>query len=465
VSGTFSEGTTGASVDSGSLSERLGIGDKGRFLVEGPADDIILLYNGSQNAPNVWKNIRGDIVFQNDSGSLCFAQANLDIPMARYIERVVSDQGAKSLKSTLAQCDLASAGSTNDVIALQRGEFLKGRDDYIVRLVKMVEDGTFRELKIITDYTSMSQKAQALSLQIETDVQASQRAGYGVVAVSESPTTCIITPQPTNRIDGMKELVIRNSYIIAPKLTADWQFVEVTPDLAYLGLQRHQCGYVAAEADALRSIALALRRDSVKYVFAAVWWDGKDLDQATFDVRDKTEQEIRKDAERSRAQKEQQQLEDERNKKMEADKTEKERKLRQANSGRARGLMNEVAEFVKDLAEKRKNDPRGFFASYSNWLNARFADQWETYNVNSDVADFGTVQWDRRPLDAVIVRSVVQQKNRILGRYEDRCFMFGVVFDPEFAMQRDPVVADCKDERSINRWQVGESFQSQWKIR
>src|SRR5262249_745941 len=70
--------------------------------------------------------------------------------------------------------------------------------------------------------------------------------------------------------------------------------------------------------------------------------------------------------------------------------------------------------------------------------------------------------WDHRPLDAVIVKSVIQQKNRILGRYEDRCFMFGVVFDPEFAMQRDPVVADCKDERSLNRW---ESFQTQWNIR
>lgn len=222
---------------------------------------------------------------------------------------------------------------------------------------------------------------------------------------------------------------------------------------------------MAADADALRSIALALHRDSEKYVFAAVWWDGKDVDQATFDVRDKTEQEIRKKAERDRAQKEQQQLEDERKKRMEADKTEKERKLRQANSGRARGLMNDVAEVVKDLAEKRKNDPQGYFASYSNWLNARFADQWETYNVNSDVADFGTVQWDRRPLDAVIVKSVIQQKNRILGRYEDRCFMFGVVFDPEFAMQRDPVVAECKDEQSINKWQVGESFQSQWNLR
>ena len=197
----------------------------------------------------------------------------------------------------------------------------------------------------------------------------------------------------------------------------------------------------------------------------AVLKGDKDVDQATFDVRDKTEQEIRKKAERDRAQKEQQQLEDERKKKMEADKTEKERKLRQANSSRARGLMNEVVEFVKDLAEKRKNDPRGFFASYSNWLNARFADQWETFNVTSDVADFGTVQWNGRALDAIIVKSIIQQKNRILGKYDDRCYMFGLVNDHEFMMQRDPFAVDCESGGSFLRtWKVGEKFESQWNV-
>ena len=219
LSGSFS-GATGGPGDSRGLVERLGISDKGRFLVEGSAEDIILLYNSSQQAPNVWKNIRGDIVFQNDSGSLCFAQATLDIPMARYIERIVSDQGAKNLKSVLAQCNLSSAGSTFDIIALQRGEFLKSSEEYIVRLVKIVEDGSFRELKIITDYPSMFQKAQALALQIERDVETNQRAGYGVIAVSESPTMCVITPTPTNCLDGMKELLRRNSYVIAPELTA-----------------------------------------------------------------------------------------------------------------------------------------------------------------------------------------------------------------------------------------------------
>jgi hypothetical protein len=59
--------------------------------------------------------------------------------------------------------------------------------------------------------------------------------------------------------------------------------------------------------------------------------------------------------------------------------------------------------------------------------------------VSSDIADFGTVQWSGRSVDAIIVRSVIQQKNRILGKYEDRCYLFGLVDDREFTIRRDPI--------------------------
>jgi hypothetical protein len=103
------------------------------------------------------------------------------------------------------------------------------------------------------------------------------------------------------------------------------------------------------------------------------------------------------------------------------------------------------------------------FPNFSDWLDKRFADQWETFNVSSDVADFGTVQWKGRPLDAIIVKSVVQQKNRILGKYGDYCYMFGLVDDPEFQMQRDQIALDCESGQStVVKWKVQEKFQSQW---
>jgi uncharacterized protein len=48
--------------------------EKSKFLVDGPAEEIVLLYNASPTAPKVWKNVRGDVVFQDETASLCFAR-------------------------------------------------------------------------------------------------------------------------------------------------------------------------------------------------------------------------------------------------------------------------------------------------------------------------------------------------------------------------------------------------------
>jgi hypothetical protein len=106
----------------------------------------------------------------------------------------------------------------------------------------------------------------------------------------------------------------------------------------------------------------------------------------------------------------------------------------------------------------RYRDPKNVRSAALNHMN-----DYDSENQSCD-HDPSYRNWNYRAVN-LSTESVIQQKNRILGRYEDQCFMFGVVFDPEFAMQRDPVVAECKDEQSINRWQVGESFQSQWNLR
>jgi hypothetical protein len=445
------------------LSERLGITPKSAFLIDGPADEIALLYNASPSAPSVWVNIRGDIVFQGDTATLCFGQANPDITMSRYIERTLGEQGARKIVSGGAPCDLSRAGSTIDVITFQRGELLKQREDYIRALVKLIEGNSFRKYKMISDYASHSQQREVRSLQIERDVENDARKGVGVITVSDSPAVCVINLTPSEQVDGVKELLRRNQDLIAPKLTSDWQFVETTADLAFRGLQRQQCGYVAGQADDLRTLLQALRRDQIiKYSFAPVWFEVKDVEQATFDTNDARKQEILKKAEKNRADDAAKALELKRLQDQQSQKSEIERQLRQKNGVRARGLMNGIHDFVRGLAEKRLNDTNNFFPNYSNWLDRRFRDQWETFNVSSDVADFGTVQWNGRPVDAIIVRSVIQQKNRILGKYEDHCYMFGLVDDREFTMQRDPFAVDCESGGAVSKWKVGEKFQSQW---
>jgi peptidoglycan hydrolase-like protein with peptidoglycan-binding domain len=449
--------------NAGTLEDRLGITDKTRFVVEGPADEIALLYNASPTAPSVWVNVRGDIVFQSDTAALCFSQAKPEVGMFRYTERILGEQGAKTIIAGAIPCDLSAAGTSIDIIAFERGELLKQREDYIRALVKLIGDNSFRKCKMISDYASLAKQREILSLQIESDVEKNARKGFGVITVSDSPAVCVINSSPPEQVDGIKELLRRNQYLIAPKLASDWQYVDASPDLAFRGLQRRQCGYVAGGADDLRALTQALRREQIEYRFAAVWFEVQDVEQATFDTRDAREQEIRKKAESDRVQKEQQALEEKRQQERQSQKSVIEQGLRQKNAVKARALMNSIHDFVRGLAEKRLNDTSGFFPNYSNWLNKRFADQWETFNVSSDIADFGTAQWNGRPLEAIIVKSVIQQKNRILGKYEDHCYVFGLVDDSEFTEKRDQFAVDCDSGGSfVSKWKVGEAFQSQW---
>jgi hypothetical protein len=51
---------------------------------------------------------------------------------------------------------------------------------------------------------------------------------------------------------------------------------------------------------------------------------------------------------------------------------------------------------------------------------------------------------------------------RLLGERKDTCFVFGRIDDAEFSMSREPAYAKCDDQATINAWQVGHQFKSEW---
>ena len=437
--------------------------EKSKFLVDGSPDEILLLYNASPTAPKVWKNVRGDVVFQDDAALLCFAQSSVELPVARYVEHYLGDLGARKVTSAAPPCDLSNSAKAVDIIAFQRGSLLKSREDYVLALAKLLEANSFRQYKTITNYNEELRNRQTLSLQIESDLENGTRKGFGAISVTETPVACVIPPSKADWSDGLKELLRKDADVIAPTLTAGWQYVDTSStDLAFRGLQRHQCGYVLADEGGLKTIMLALRNERIKYAFAPVWWDAKEVEQATFDAHDVVQQEILTKEDLARKQRDEQALQVQRDKDNENRKTEIERKFRAANGAKARGLMNYIQDLVSGMAQKRSVKDANLFPGYSRWLEQRFADQWEIFNVSSDVADFGQVQWQGRPLDAVVVKTIVHEKNRIIGKYEDRCYLFGFVNDDEFNMFRDAFALDCSDTTELSKWKVGERFQSRW---
>lgn len=92
------------------------------------------------------------------------------------------------------------------------------------------------------------------------------------------------------------------------------------------------------------------------------------------------------------------------------------------------------------------------------------AEQWETSNVDTDILDFSTVNWEGRTLDAILVKSLVRQKNAVLGKYDESRFTFGLVDDPEFNMRRGLFAIDCGNVGFVNSWEINKGFRSEWNV-
>ena len=232
---------------------------------------------------------------------------------------------------------------------------------------------SFRQYKTVTNYNEEFRNHQTLSLKIESDLENGSRKGFGVISVIETPVACVIPSTKVDWSDGLKELLRKDADVIAPTLTGGWQYVDTSSiDLAFRGLQRHQCGYVLANEGGLKAIMLALRKERIKYTFAPVWWDAKQVEQATFDAHDAVQQEILKKEDLARKQRDEHALQVQRDKDNDNKKTEIERKLRAANGAKARGLMNYIQDLVSGMAQKRLVKDANLFPGYSHWLEAAF---------------------------------------------------------------------------------------------
>jgi tetratricopeptide (TPR) repeat protein len=432
--------------------------EKNRFAIIGPEEDVILIYNVSPSAPSVAKDIRGKFIFLTGTASLCFAQSMPDEHHVWFVERLLHDQGAVDVNREMQPCDLPRDAASIDIIAFTRGELRKQRREYILEVVNLLENDIFSEYRIVTEteYATDLQERRALSLEIAQQVERNERRGYGVLSMTDAPTpACIVTPSHAVA-EGLKKLLSDQRVKISLKLLPNWQFVDMKVEDAFIALMKQQCGYVAGEESALRSLMSALRRERKLYEFAPLWFETGQVDAVS--------------AELIRKEQQQQALAKARVATGKARKDAVELKLRKENGPRANALRDRIHNLIHDLprdaaekAGRRAVEGEHLFPQYLTWLNKRFADQWETAEVTSEVDEFGAVEWNGRPLDGVIVKTMVKQRNRIRGVNETDCFLFGLVDDVEFAMQRDPFALQCDgSDRAITNWKVRRQFASKW---
>ncbi len=152
-----------------------------------------------------------------------------------------------------------------------------------------------------------------------------------------------------------------------------------------------------------------------------------------------------------------------------------ERDLQSRNRSFARAAQDQVSGILDTfIAEvKASGDKRGdgvvgkaaeLFPSFTRSFKQLTRDRWELETKSYSVEDFGDADWNKRKVEAVVVRAELVLQNRPLGRRDKVCFLLGAVIDAEFSYLRDPITLPCdSSEEDVRRWQVGSRFSSRWK--
>lgn len=459
-----------------SLARQLGITERTRFLIDGDNEEMLFLYNTASG--RVVKSLKGDLVFKDRNPSICFAQ-DRSVEKIKDLERLAMAQiqrqelDVQAIRIAQEACPI-NGMEGYDVIVFQRIGLLSQAPGYVSTLVRKVET-TFGRLASIPgpDVVQALQNEVLSSAALEAQILNGKSSGFGLVLTNPSQGRICHTVAEDS--EAHRIAVLGKTGTVFNVSTNDILFTKTTLDDAFADFQTRKCNAIYASAADLADIVKAMKRERLDYVVAPMWVDPLEvkavLQAEANEVANAMarEEEARKSLQQEATILKQRALD-------EAAKRENiERDLQSRNRSFARVAQDQVAGIVDTfIAEvKASGDKRGdgifgkaveLFAPFARSYKQLTRDRWELETKSYAVEDFGDADWNRRKVEAVVVRAEFVLQNKPLGRRDEVCFLLGAVVDAEFSYLRDTFTLPCEgSEENVRRWQVGSKFSSRWR--
>ena len=153
--------------------------------------------------------------------------------------------------------------------------------------IKQIEIGAMRQLALISaaELAERAATERAAIEQIEKDVTAGARNGYGVILLkTNSSNLCVVA---SDKREAQALLILKN----ADKLTFDMHVGPVlaakSAEDAFVGAKKAQCGAVYASAADLKALSEGLNRDKVPFAFSSLWITPSEIDAKDAEVAEK----------------------------------------------------------------------------------------------------------------------------------------------------------------------------------
>ncbi|WP_127089158.1 hypothetical protein [Aquabacter cavernae] len=438
---------------------RTSLTEKNRFLLDGSVEDVVFLYNASSEAPHVLKNLKGDIVFERSTASVCIFQKQENAASTNLARRVLSGYGLDTISIDARPCASDKLRSF-DVVMVRRATMFREDTAYTLALLRQIELGGLVHLRTVSGSELSNNTDLAAQRAVQIDAQTA--TGFGFVVLSNaSPTVCVVVAQD---LPAHERVLSDNVQTIRADMNAAPQFSAMSLDAAFAGVKRGRCAAVYSDAANLKTIIDALKRDGTTYQLLALWVSLDDLEAAKAQVNAALAEAQTQSYERQRAAGEAARIAAARAEEDARTRDAMRTQLRQTYGQKAQAASSIIANEVKAAIDGTDKDPRELYPAFFNWLDEKRRNQWDVFNVSSSVFEYGTVEWKGRRLEVGATRTEIRIRNQTLGEYQDHCFIFAKVFDYEFQATRDFVAIPCGKESQILAWKNARGFKSLWEV-
>lgn len=460
--------------DDGTPSSDVGLGrtSKNRFLVDGASDDLVLMYVSAPSAPDVVRNLRGDIVFDHLKAVVCLYEkggSNL------LRDRVTNALRKYEIGSLLIDAKPCSPDTilTNDVVAVERGGFLKQDVAYASALIREIETDHVKPLLSVSgdQIATALQSTEAKRKRIEADIEHNALDAYGLVILPaySSEKVCGAVKDASN---VHKAIINRFADPVVARLRQHLDLESASFEDVFKDVQRSRCSAVYASAADLKLLLEALRREQITY---QVFEETISLDQikaekeriaAAETADEKAALDREKQAEDARTLHAVRELDLANTK--QAQQVALREKFGKLATSSAADISNDLKAFFEAEGLPKSEDP-GYdvptaYPNIANWYQNALREHWQLQSIDAGLEDYGSVDWQGRPLEAAFAVIHVRLKNAIVGEYRDGCFKAGHIIDHEFKTMRDAVGLPCDQTDALATWEVAHSFKSVWNI-
>jgi hypothetical protein len=431
--------------------------------MSGELTDWVLLFN-SKNGPHVARNIRGDITFDGHEASVCFLHPPAEKMAGAEIAEVLEGYGVEHVDLDPGQCSEINLTS-HDVLIANRGEFLKQTGRYMAPLLGLIEEGTFQQLKTLPDseIAELSRRWAAKAEEIEREVKAGIRQGYGLVKVENESTLICMTPGTQE--DVLRSLISDQRKVLARFFAKPPEISIRTAEAAFSASKRGECGAIFAGHADLSETIQALQRDTIGYAIIPLWFTEKEIADRAEEIQRTKNLLVAQEAARKQQIQEAKQLDELKKQKEAEQKGSRESELRKQHEPKARALADKIAKAIKLLVDDKKTWAANNFTALANWYRERDAEGWTFVDLKYPIEDYGVADWKGRPLEVVFTDVSISMKHRLLGETRPFCFRLGIIFDAEYEMHRDPFERPCEDASDASKdWKQARKFESLWVV-